>query len=155
MFPEKILVYDRQVYDGGIVGFESLCAPEPVTKCAVKPFIQVVLIKQVLQVHLAYMYKTRAKISVEYLFGRLDTITQSVADQYARQAKCLRRCHCKQFGGLEALLACRYFIRQDKPACAIYQSKQASFLFEYLEKYLIYISASTRSVAVYLPIIPE
>ena len=88
MFPEKVVAYDKQAYDVRIVRFESPRALQPVTKRAVKPFIQVVLIKQALQVYLAHASKTRAKISVEYLSGRLDKIRRPVADQYARQAKC-------------------------------------------------------------------
>ena len=60
MFPEKVVVYDEQAYDGGIVGFESPCTFEPVAEFAVEPFVNVVLIEQVLNMYLAYVYKTRA-----------------------------------------------------------------------------------------------
>ena len=60
MFPEKVVVYDEQTYDGGMVGFESACAFEPVAEFAVEPLVFVVLIKQILQMYLAYVDKTRA-----------------------------------------------------------------------------------------------
>ena len=60
VFPAKVVVYDVQTYDGGIVGFESPCAFEPVAEFAVEPLVCVVLIEQVLQMYLAYVYKTRA-----------------------------------------------------------------------------------------------
>ena len=59
VLPEKVVAYDEQTYDGRIVGFESPCAFEPVAAFAVEPLVYVVLIEQVLQMYLAYAYKTR------------------------------------------------------------------------------------------------
>ena len=60
VFPAKSVVYDEQMCDCRIVGFESPRAFEPVAEFAVEPLVCVVLIEQVLQMYLTYVYKTRA-----------------------------------------------------------------------------------------------